>query len=546
MAFERDSMTLELACATDDGYAPHCAAMLRSALDHTDAEGVRVHLLHGPLAAGNISRLEGMIRDAGAQFRDVPVPPAMLAGLPDGKFHIACWYRVLLPELCPDLQRVLYLDADMIVLDDLRQLWNTDLKGRPFAAVVNPLYPFNPDRPRALGLGGPRDYLNSGVLLMDLAALRASGAVKQLKSYGESHPENPYPEQDALSVVFQDRWLSLPPRWNAQTTLFDLPAAALPFTESESAEARKSPAVVHFIGPLKPWHYLCRHPFRHAYRRLRARTPWPELRLEGRTFKNSLLRPFPLDTQLQLRAVAKRVRQRLARWKARGPRLLRTLGRLRPDAVFVQIGSNDGSKHDPLRATFLRTRWTGVLVEPVPYVFERLRANYARYPRARLENAAVADRSGTMPFYHLRPAAPGETLVDWYDELGSFRKEVVLSHADRIPQLESRLVATEVRCLTFDELCERHALQSVDLIHTDAEGYDDVILDSIDLGRWRPRVLIYEHKHLSTERRDRCARRIADLGYQCRSEGQDTWCVDARPRDTIQERLLHRWRRLIA
>lgn len=540
---------MHIACATDDGYAPHCATMLRSLLDRNPPADLSIHVLHGDtaLSADSKDRLRDLVNGTGASLHFIPLGARDLEGFPSGRFHISCWYRVLLPHARPDLDRILYLDSDMVVLDDLRPLWETDLHGKLFAAVVNPLYPFMPDRAvQTLGLPTARSYLNSGVMLMDLGAMRAAGLTEKLRDYGAAHPDHAWPEQDALSAVCRDRWLALPPRWNAQTTLFDLKPAQLPFTADEVRAARKNPAVVHFIGPLKPWHYLCRHPYRREYQRLRKRTPWPDLRLEGRTLKNALLRPFPLGVQLQLRALARRLRQRWARHRARGPRLLRRMGRLLPHAVFVQVGSNDGSKHDPLRATFLRTRWTGVLVEPVPYVFERLKANYARYPRARLENAAIAERSGALPFYHLRPAAPGEALPDWYDELGSFRKDVILSHADRIPALESRLVSTEVRCLRFDELCEKHGLAAVDLIHTDAEGYDDVILDSIDLARWRPRLVIYEHKHLARERRERCAQRFARLGFECFSEGQDTWCVDARPRDAAQRRLLDAWRGLVA
>jgi lipopolysaccharide biosynthesis glycosyltransferase len=302
------SATLTLACATDEAFAPHCATMLHSALSHTEPAGVHVHVLHGPgLTAGTLERLQGMVRQLGAGFGRLPVADASLAGFSASRFNIACWYRVLLPELLPSISRVLYLDADMVVRQDLAPLWETDLRGKLFGAVINPLYPFMPDRSRELGLPGPPDYLNSGLLLMDLAAMRRADTVAGIRDYARQHPENPWPEQDALSVTCRGAWLPLHPRWNAQSSLFDLPATQLPLPPAQVEEARRNPAVVHFIGPHKPWHYLCRHPLRHLYAAHRRQTPWPSLELEGRTWRNRLLRPFSLGAQLKIRAAYRRM-----------------------------------------------------------------------------------------------------------------------------------------------------------------------------------------------------------------------------------------------
>ena len=68
-----------------------------------------------------------------------------------------------------------------------------------------------------------------------------------------------------MSALIPRRRVHLHPRWNAQSTLFELPLKRLPFTPQEVAEARTRPAVIHYIGPFKPWHYLCKHPLRGLY-----------------------------------------------------------------------------------------------------------------------------------------------------------------------------------------------------------------------------------------------------------------------------------------
>ncbi len=210
-----------------------------------------------------------------------------------------------------------------------------------------------------------------------------------------------------------------------------------------------------------------------------------------------------------------------------GPRLLRAFAERRPEAVFVEIGSNDGSQHDHLRPHILTRGWRGVMVEPVPYVFERLRRNYGHIGRVGLENAAVADRDGELPFWHLAEASPQERerLPVWYDALGSFSRETLLGHTGDIPDLEQRLVATRVPTLTFDSLCRRHELDHLDLVLIDTEGHDWEVIRQIDFERYLPTVLVYEHYHLSPADRAAARAHVVSAGYEPKEEGLDTFCL---------------------
>lgn len=263
------------------------------------------------------------------------------------------------------------------------------------------------------------------------------------------------------------------------------------------------------------------------------------------------LRRQPVRGALQLARGAlrwpyRRLRERLERARLRGPAVMRAFARSFPRATFVQVGSNDGDKHDPLRAALLRSQWRGVMIEPVPYVFERLRKNYGNYPGITLANVAITATTGTssMPFYHVGQAGPDEALPDWYDELGSFRKDIVLSHAAQIAGLEQRLVEIEVPCTTLPELCRRNGIRELDLLHIDAEGYDGEIVQALDLERLRPALLIYEHKHLPDAQRAACRDRLRAAGYDCFEEAADTWCVDLRARDARHATFARSWRRI--
>ena len=213
--------------------------------------------------------------------------------------------------------------------------------------------------------------------------------------------------------------------------------------------------------------------------------------------------------------------------------------------TFVQIGSNDGTTDDPLRALTEAYGWSGVLVEPVPYVFARLKQERGSDPRLRFENAAIGDHDGEADFFHLRQRRIGEDRPDWHDQLGSFSLETILSpeHEEHIPGIRDLLLRTTVRTLTFESLCRKHDIERFDLLHIDAEGYDWEILRRIELERYRPSVVLYEHKHLTPEDQRSVETRLEIGGYAWHQAWLDTLAV--RRDALVQGRIMRRaWRQI--
>ncbi len=269
---------LEFACATDERYAAPTAAMLHSLLRHLGGAAARIRVLHdGTLSDRTLARYAKLASSSNAQCIGVVVDDALLQGFPIAQFHKSCWYRVLLPQLCPELSRIIYLDSDLIVADDLAPLWQLPLAPHPFAAVANPIYYFLGNWPRdQLGIDDPARYLNSGVMLFDLARLRSMDFIDAVRRYAAAHPDNRYPEQDALSALYQHSFLGLHPRWNVQSTFYELTPEQIPFSAHETAQALAAPAAVHFIGPFKPWTQGCPHPRRALYQQHLQAAGWAQ------------------------------------------------------------------------------------------------------------------------------------------------------------------------------------------------------------------------------------------------------------------------------
>jgi lipopolysaccharide biosynthesis glycosyltransferase len=283
--------SIDIACAADAAYVSHSAAMVQSALQ-LHGRDLRVHYLPGPdVSPRQRRRLQEMVESAGGAISFLEVAPERFEGLPAwGYISDTMWSRIFLPELLPDVDRVLYLDVDAIVLDSLEPLWRIDLGDSLVAAVTNVFQRFVPDRPEPFELErSDPPYFNSGVLLLNLDLMREVGTTEQLVARGRAPVhEKGWPDQDALNHVLGRRRHPLHPRWNVMNSFEVYPWAAETFGGDALAEARENPAIRHFEGPSvnKPWHLLCEREMREAYRRSRRQTPWPRYLPDGVTPAN--------------------------------------------------------------------------------------------------------------------------------------------------------------------------------------------------------------------------------------------------------------------
>jgi lipopolysaccharide biosynthesis glycosyltransferase len=314
---------IQLACSTDLRFAPDCAVMLSSLMATNPPESLHVHLLRDealpPEAAGALSEL---VTKPGGRCDVIEVPTDRGRHWPaSGRFPAAAWYRVRLAELLPDHLRILYVDSDVMFVAPVDELWATELDDCVIAAVTQYLYPaMVPRVARELDLPDVSGYFNSGVLLMDLERWRSQEITTAIADYGRSH-HLVWPDQDSLSGVLHSRRLPLHPRWNAMPGIWEMPRRVLPYSEDQVREAAENPAIVHFLGPHKPWHHRCRSSFRDQWFSYLKNTPWRDREIEGRTAGQTLLRSLPP-------LWAYNVEVALERW----PIILRTRDRLR-DAV---------------------------------------------------------------------------------------------------------------------------------------------------------------------------------------------------------------------
>jgi lipopolysaccharide biosynthesis glycosyltransferase len=314
---------LHVACSTDGRFAADCAAMLASLMASNRDVGVHVYLLHdASLSKDAVRDLRGLVISAGGALETISETEARSVALPRSeRFPVQAWYRVLLPELLQHLERILYVDADALITSSLSPLWKIDLHGCLVGAVTNPLFASMVPRLQSeLGLPDGRSYFNSGVLLMDLNGWRTAGTTQAVIDFATRHRGLVWPDQDALNGVLHASRHHLHPRWNAMPGLWELPRRYMPYSVQETAEAAEDPAIVHFVGPHKPWHYRSKHPYRAEFFRYLSQTPWRGRDIEGRSLWQAALRPLPWLWAYRFEVATERTRNgaRATYWRTRG------------------------------------------------------------------------------------------------------------------------------------------------------------------------------------------------------------------------------------
>lgn len=204
----------------------------------------------------------------------------------------ATYFRLYLTELLPSkLEKVLYLDGDIIVRHSLDELWKINLSDYALA-VVPDMRTGTIDRYNRLRYSPSLGYFNAGVLLINLSFWREHHALDTFLGYISTHQEVIIAhDQDILNYVFREQKLMLPIKYNFQHGyLWETPQCDYWKYEKEIIEARKDPIILHFTSGNKPWvaYQPDPHPFRNSFYKYQDMTKWKGIKVDNRSFKTKI------------------------------------------------------------------------------------------------------------------------------------------------------------------------------------------------------------------------------------------------------------------
>ena len=244
----------------DRNYLKVLSVMLYS-LSQSDPEGVyTVYVVNNTLTEEDFASLSALLPHT--ELVNVRVPEDLLQNAPvSDRYPTEMYYRLFAARYLPQqLERILYLDPDLVVLHSLRSLYQIDFDGKLFAAASHiESRTFRELNRRRLHLSEHAKYLNSGVMMMNLALLRKESP-QTIIDYIQSHKATLLlPDQDVLNALYADRTAPLDPLvYNLGEKYLRLKNLHLPPAEKLTLDwVRSNTAIVHYYGRNKPWkeHY---------------------------------------------------------------------------------------------------------------------------------------------------------------------------------------------------------------------------------------------------------------------------------------------------
>lgn len=236
----------------DDGYAPFLAVALNSAIHNASPHRrYRAIVLHQNLSQTNTARLKAM--ETGNFKIDLIPMQANFEALDDRMsnrlrcdyFTMTIYFRLFIPAMFPQYEKGIYIDSDVVLTEDIAKLYDTDIGDNLIGACndlsiadVPPLVAYTEN---AIGVK-KQEYINSGVLLMNLQALRRYDLeghfLRLLNTY---HFDSIAPDQDYLNAMCSGRICYLEEAWNTMPNDAKPPLA--------------KPNLIHYNLFSKPWCY---------------------------------------------------------------------------------------------------------------------------------------------------------------------------------------------------------------------------------------------------------------------------------------------------
>lgn len=268
-AFSHNNIAIAL--SANDYYVPYVSTLLLSLKDHLSEDHCYdVLILNRDISKVSQSSLINLFSDCMSvrvRFIDVSRYSDRFKNLfLRGHFVVETYFRLLMPELLKNYDKVLYLDSDLIINANIDELYETDLEGYLLAAAHDAdtagLYNgFEPNKKyymdNILKIKEPYSYFQAGVILFNLAEFRKTYSTKEMLQFAASNQWELL-DQDVLNYLAQGNYLAIDMAWNLMTDwkrirIPEIIARAPKYLRDEYMNAHKSPRIVHYAGPDKPW-----------------------------------------------------------------------------------------------------------------------------------------------------------------------------------------------------------------------------------------------------------------------------------------------------
>tara|TARA_R110000868_G_scaffold246584_2_gene503173 strand:- start:113 stop:976 length:864 start_codon:yes stop_codon:yes gene_type:complete len=251
---------MNIVFTTDENYIQHLNVALISLLSNNEKHQISVFILSA--ASGELFDDILRLNDTySCNIKIVKIEESQIEGLKiSSHITLGAYYRLLLSQVLPEIDKALYLDCDLVVQSDISELYETNIDDNYVGAV--PDYFFH--EYVEVDINPENQYFNSGVMLINLIKWRQDNIQYRLLEYASARGDDLlYWDQDVLNKIFEGSWKELEWKWNCQTDLFHKKKRES--NKSLGAVAMTDAVIIHFTNKTKPWHYRSMHPMKKEY-----------------------------------------------------------------------------------------------------------------------------------------------------------------------------------------------------------------------------------------------------------------------------------------
>ena len=294
---------INIVLCSDDNYAQHIAVVIASIMAKTK-ERVCFYVINDNISKDKIEKLKNTADTFKAQIEFITVSEDKFINVYlSGHVSKAAYFRLALADILRnDIEKVIYLDVDLLVFDDINKLWQIDLENLPLAAVpdygIMASVRLCKQKNQVIGLPVGEKYFNSGVLVVNLKEWRKEDYTKQILEIINNN-QLPHHDQDALNKLFMHKWKELELRWNVIPPIYYLFNKVV-FNKklrNSALKAKSDIAILHYAGSYKPWQFKMYNGFNDKYYYFFALTafknekmPQPAENMRGKSILRQLLR----------------------------------------------------------------------------------------------------------------------------------------------------------------------------------------------------------------------------------------------------------------
>lgn len=284
---------MNIAYACDDNYVIHTGISLISLFkNNEDAEEINIYLISVNISDRNIDEIRTIVTQYGRTLFIVPFeklcPKLKLGSV--GR-HIKTVYAKLFFGNLTNVEKIIYLDSDVIINGSLREMFETDLKDNYFGCVAV----MTKDYCRLLGLPENQPFYNDGVAIVNVKKLKQDDMENKFLDFINSYDGNPpVLSEGTMNVVCRYKILTIHPKFNSVTAFFMYNGKECRILSGENdyykdellKEAKERPVVIHYLaGWMKrPWEIGCIHPFKDLYSNYKSMSVWRDVPLVDKKY----------------------------------------------------------------------------------------------------------------------------------------------------------------------------------------------------------------------------------------------------------------------